>query len=76
MATNKTVKQQQDKVGLKLFFDGHKYVDDVTVIVNGKNYIIQRGVEVMVPLCVKFALEDAARQEQEAQKYIDSVHNG
>lgn len=68
-------KENNEKVSLKLFFDGHKYVDDVTVIVNGKNYIIKRGVEVMVPPCVKSALEDAAMQEREAQKYIDSVHN-
>ncbi len=68
-------KENNEKVSLKLFFDGHKYVDDVTVIVNGKNYIIKRGVEVMVPPCVKNALEDAAMQEREAQKYIDSVHN-
>ncbi|MEE1279470.1 MAG: hypothetical protein UHH95_01395 [Oscillospiraceae bacterium] len=68
-------KDNNEKVSLKLFFDGHKYVDDVTVIVNGKNYIIKRGVEVMVPPCVKSALEDATMQEREAQKYIDSVHN-
>ena len=67
---------KQDKVSLKLFYDGYKYVDDVTVIVNGKSYIIKRGVEVLVPRAVKYALEDAAMQQREAQKFIDSVHNG
>ena len=66
----------QDKTTIKLFYDGYKYVDDVTVIVNGKTYIIKRGVEVTVPTSVKFALEDSVRQERKAQKYIDTMHNG
>lgn len=74
MAIKKTNKQDK-KVALKLFYDGYKYVDDVTVIVNGKSYIIKRGVEVMVPACVKNALEDAQMQERVAKKYIDSVNN-
>ena len=72
---NKKTNKTEEKVSLKLFYDGYKYVDDVTVIVNGKNYIIKRGVEVMVPPCVKNALEDAQMQERVAKKYIDSVHN-
>ena len=69
------MKKKSEKVTLKLFYDGHKYSEDVTVIVNGKTYIIQRGVEVSVPRCVKNAIEDAAAQEQQAQKYIDYMHN-
>lgn len=72
MATKNTDK----KVTVKLFYDGHKYIDDVTVIVNGKTYIIKRGVEVEVPYFVKTALEDAARQERVARDYIDTMHNG
>lgn len=64
------------KVTIKLFYDGYKYVDDVTVIVNGKTYIIKRGVEVSVPESVKYALDDSVRQERIAQKYIDTMHNG
>ena len=66
---------QGEKVKLKLFYDGYSYTDDVTVIVNGKTYIIQRGVEVEVPRCVKDVLDDAARQERAAQKYIAFMHN-
>lgn len=69
-------KNDQNKVALKLFYDGYKYVDDVTVIVNGKTYIIKRGVEVTVPKGVKYAIEDSARQERLAQRYIDTMHNG
>ena len=75
MAAKKEQKQQQEKVRLKLFYDGYKYVDDVTVIVNGKSDIIKRGVEVMVPPCVRSALEDAQMQERVAKQYIDSVNN-
>ncbi|MBQ8869301.1 MAG: hypothetical protein IJ027_06270 [Oscillospiraceae bacterium] len=71
----KNKKTQEKKVKIKLFYDGHSYTDDVTVIVNGKTYIIRRGVEVEVPLCVKLALDDAAHQEREAQKYIAYMHN-
>ncbi len=66
----------EKKVLLKLFFDGSRYKDDVTVIVNGNTYIIKRGVEVLVPESVKFVLEDSARQERAAQKYIDTMNNG
>ena len=74
MAAKKT-KKTEEKVTLKLFYDGYKYVDDVTVIVNGKTYIIKRGVEVLVPPCVRTALEDAQMQERAAKNYIDSVNN-
>ena len=72
----KAKSKAQEKETIKLFYDGYKYVDDVTVIVNGKTYIIKRGVEVSVPKNVKLALEDSVRQERKAQKYIDTMHNG
>ncbi len=65
----------EEKVKVKLFYDGYSYTDDVTVIVNGKTYIIQRGVEVEVPKCVRDVLDDALRQERAAQKYIAFMHN-
>lgn len=67
-------KNTEQKATLKLFYDGVRYTDDVTVIVNGKSYIIKRGVEVSVPKSVKYALESAQLQERIAQKYIDNVH--
>ena len=71
----KKTKNQENKVKIKLFYDGYNYTDDVTVVVNGRTYIIQRGVEVEVPKCVKDVLDDAARQERAAQKYIAFMHN-
>lgn len=72
----KTKNAAEQKVTMKLFYDGYKYVDDVTIIVNGKTYIIKRGVEVSVPESVKLAFEDGVMQERQAQKYIDTMHNG
>ncbi len=71
----KNTNKPEEKVKVKLFYDGYSYTDDVTVIINGKTYIIQRGVEVEVPRCVKDVLDDAARQERAAQKYIAFMHN-
>ena len=67
-------KNTEQKVNIKLFYDGVRYTDDVTVTVNGKSYIIKRGIEVSVPKSVKYALESAQLQERVAQKYIDTVH--
>ncbi|MBE6789199.1 MAG: hypothetical protein E7539_05980 [Ruminococcaceae bacterium] len=64
-------KPQTNKVKIKLFYDGQRYTDDVTVIVNGEVFIIKRGVEVEVPDYVKSALDNAAAQERAAQKYIE-----
>jgi len=75
MKETKKVNNETEKVKLKLFYDGNKYSDDVTVIVNGETYIIKRGVEVEVPVYVKSALENAMLQEQQAQKYIEYMHN-
>ena len=62
---------KENKVKIKLFYDGQGYSDDVTVIVNGETFIIKRGVEVEVPDYVKCAIEDAAMQERAALKYIE-----
>lgn len=44
MAENK-----QKKVSIRLFKGSGKYADDVTVIVNGKVFLIKRGETVEVP---------------------------
>ena len=62
-----------ESVPVMLIKDNSKYKDDVTVTVNGVNYQIQRGVQVMVPRCVALALERSRRQELAAQEYMDSL---
>ena len=57
----------KELVPVMLIKDNFKYKDDVTVTVNGVNYQIQRGVQVMVPRCVALALERARKQEMDAR---------
>ncbi len=62
-----------EPVPVMLIKDNAKYKDDVTVTVNGTNYQLQRGVQVMVPRCVALVLERSRVQELEAQAYMDSL---
>lgn len=62
-----------ETVPVMLIKDNAKYKDDVTVTVNGVNYQIQRGVQVMVPRKVALTLERSRRQELAAQEYMDSL---
>ena len=52
-----------DRVKIKLFKGSGKYSGDETVIVNGKSYKIQRGVEVEVPLSVYEVLQNSMEQD-------------
>ena len=56
-----------------LYAHNWKKKDDLTVTVNGTNYQIKRGVEVMVPRSVALAIERSNKQEIEAEKYIESL---
>lgn len=81
MAVKNNTKAQTEKieafynepVPVMLIKDNVKYKDDVTVTVNGTNYQLQRGVQVMVPRCVALVLERSRVQELEAQAYMDSL---
>lgn len=59
-----------DKVTIKLFLDGKNYSEDVFVGINGRSYLIQRGVEVSVPYAVAKVLEDSERMERMAKQQI------
>ena len=79
MATKKkintvdTESYYNEPVPVMLIKDNAKYKDDVTVTVNGTNYQIQRGVQVMVPRKVALVLERSYKQEKSAQEYLDSL---
>ena len=54
-----------------LFFDKDKYSAPVFVGVNGKSWLIQRGVSgIKVPKVVAEVLEQSAYQEQQAMAYM------
>lgn len=70
MAESKTQKSTKT---IRLYKDNDKYKDDVQVIVNGKVFIIQRGVDVEVPDFVEEVLDNAQKQAQYAIEVSDST---
>lgn len=66
-------KYYNELVPVMLIKDNAKYKDDLTVTVNGTNYQIQRGVQVMVPRKVALTIERSHKQELEAQAYMESL---
>jgi hypothetical protein len=65
-----TEKAEPKMVKVKLFKDNRRYKGDVFVSVNGRNYQIQRGVEVEVPAEVAEVLEHSQRQDDLAATKI------
>jgi hypothetical protein len=73
MATNsKADKKPTAKIKLPLT---RKEKDDVNVIINGKSYLIKRGVEVEVPLSVAKVLEQKERMLQFAMDFEAQATN-
>jgi len=75
MATKKTEEAKaktvrSDKVRIRLFRDNDKYKDDMHVIVNGKAWVIQRGVDVEVPVYVADVIEQSLAQDQATAEMI------
>lgn len=49
--------------------------DDVFIGVNGKSWVIQRGVEVMVPKIVKEVWDNSMRMDEEALRRKKNLPN-
>ena len=76
--TNETAAPEQTKAAeavqapedgsvlIHLFKDNDRYKDPVFVQINGKAYLIQRGVDVRVPRAVAEVLENQAKAREEA----------
>ena len=56
-----------------LFKDDGAYKDDLFVSVNGRNFQIQRGVEVEVPACVAEVIRNSDRQKQLAEQRLEKL---
>lgn len=69
-------KPEKKMVKIRLYKDSDKYRDDVQVIVNGKVYIVKRGMEVEVPDFVAEVLEHARIQAQYAAEYSEKAASG
>ena len=69
----KVTMPEEERVKIKLFKDTKDYKDDLTVVVNGKAYQIQRGVEIEIPKSVAEVIEHSAAQDQKTAELIDSL---
>lgn len=58
-----------ERVPYEAFYDGDKYSDDISVKVNGKRFLIKRGVKVMIPRYVLHVLENQAKQLRASADY-------
>ena len=65
----------QEKVPVKLFVDNDKYKEDVVVCVNGKAYVIKRGVEVLVPRFVKEVIDNSMSQDGNTARMLQGLAN-
>ncbi len=63
----------RERVNYMAFKDDGKYKDDIPVIVNGHNFIIQRGVVVQIPRYVVSILESKDRELRAANIYLEEA---
>ena len=68
-------KTEEDDVTFELFRDTGKYRGDKFVGVNGKSYLIKRGVPVRMPRAVYEVLKNSNEQLMCAEKYMESAKN-
>ena len=64
-----------ERVPFRAFRDSGKYKDDITVGWNGRTYLIQRGVEVMIPRAVREILYQSEEQDTRTAALIDQKTN-
>lgn len=67
---HKRIPAKQDMVKVKLFRDNGKYKDDVFVGLNGKRYMVPRGVEAEVPSGVYEILKNSMSQDEATEQYM------
>lgn len=65
--------QKEPTEKIFLFKDDSAYKDDLFVSVNGRNFQIQRGVEVEVPACVAEVIRNSDRQKQLAERRLEEL---
>lgn len=66
---------KEPKRKINLFLDNDKYKDDVFVGINGRTFLIKRGVDVEVPESVAKVLEDSGVQQQYAYTHMRNLQD-
>lgn len=75
MAAAKKVEDPKRLVKVKLFKDKDRYSEDVTVVVNGTTFRIQRGVEVEVPFYVADAIHNSELADEATETMISELES-
>lgn len=65
-----TPKKNEELVTIHLFKDKDKYRHDLKVILNGRAYRIQRGVDVQVPKPVADIINQSLAQDNKTANFI------
>lgn len=75
--TTKTVADANEPkmVRIRLFKDGERYKDDLPVILNGKCWMVKRGVAVEVPEAVAEIIEQQMEQDTNTAEMISRLSN-
>ena len=63
----------EEMVDIKLSKDAKNYKDPVFVGVNGRTYLVERGVTVSLPRMVAEVIERSEAQKQKAEAFISDV---
>ncbi|MDO5112174.1 MAG: hypothetical protein Q4E65_07700 [Clostridia bacterium] len=64
-----------EKETVKLFKDNGRYKGDMLVSVNGRRFLLQRGMEVEVPYAIARVIERSARQDEQAAMLVSRLAN-
>lgn len=67
---------EPEKVKIKLFKDNGRYSGDVFVGVNGRNYLLKRGIELEVPPEVAEVLDHSQLQDSLTAERIAKAEEG
>lgn len=62
-----------EEVTISLFKDGKDYKDDVFIAINGKNYVIRRGVPIKLKRKYVLVLEQQSKQDTWAAEYQEQL---
>lgn len=67
--------KKEDKVKFTLFKDNDKYSMPLFVGVNGKGYLVERGVEVEMPREVYEVIANSQKQQNAANQFMERTVN-
>lgn len=67
--------KMHELVPVKLFYDGEKYTEPVSVTCNGITWMIKRGEEVMIPRYIKEILDNSMAQDEATARYCKELED-